>query len=459
MDLNKSKALNIISHNKGFNKKIILLLTFGVLFVFSYYALLRYAQSPWNRQFIANYLYSVRSTDSKFLEGSNNCNCPSFFIKTGKKTLDNYDQIVNSMLSFRIKVKRMLHILFNYPDPYLETILPRMQYSPATVEYDNTRHKAKIKLTGGQVDHFDSERRSLRIKLKYTTIFGMSKFNIYNPKARLGGIYEWIGHELMKYSGLIPLGTGYVNVSINNNNKGIYFYQEQPTIQMLINNKKYPGLLVRISHTTSNNQNQMKVVNLYDEKSFPSKELFNDQHEILKNKFSDYNSSKIGIEQVVSIPKLAKYSAVVDLINGYHGAASHNNYYYLNPVDSLLEPIGREFTTNYYLPRWGKIFKYEENQFVKSKVLFMQTKFNLDSVASIVFQRYYYAHLQKISETEYLDHFMNQIDDELRERQFCLYKSSPNFKSFSKEHYYDNQIMIKEYLNEIQYLQSQTTEN
>ena len=92
----------------------------------------------------------------------------------------------------------------------------------------------------------------------------------------------------------------------------------------------------------------MKVINTYDSKSFSSKKEYKSLYKVLKNKITGYNSSKIEIEDIISMSKLARYNAVVDLMSGghSHGAENRNIYYYFNPSDSLLEPVGREFAVN-----------------------------------------------------------------------------------------------------------------
>ena len=50
---------------------------------------------------------------------------------------------------------------------------------------------------------------------------GMRKFVLMNPKVRYG-LYDWLGHELMKHEDLISLRYKFINVSLNGEDKGIY---------------------------------------------------------------------------------------------------------------------------------------------------------------------------------------------------------------------------------------------
>ena len=337
------------------------------------------------------------------------------------------------------------HYLFGSYDPYMQVIMPKTKYESVTIEMDDSSIASKLKLTGGQVDHFNTDKYSLRLKLKDTILLEMTKFNLYDPIVRQGGLYEWVNSKLMESEGLIGLKAGYMNISLNDYNKGIYLYQEQPTIQTLISKNKPPGLIVRIEPVVvEDGSDQIEIVNYYDKKSLPSKKYAEEQNEILEAKVLSYNKGNHEMSQLISIPKMAKYLAIIDLTNGYHASEFRNIYFYFNPEDSLLEPIGREFGTNYYQPIKTSYFSFELSKFDETLSLNMRAFFQSDS-----FDKYYFECLKKIIKTEFLDDFFERIDAELIARQFCLYKGDPVIKSFSKNHYYENQSLIKNYLADL----------
>ncbi|NQY68381.1 MAG: CotH kinase family protein [Flavobacteriales bacterium] len=374
---------------------------------------------------------SIEQEESEINE---NRNCLSINVNLDKKTLDKHDSIVNSIFN-ELKVNRLIYYFIGNFDPYetAEALMPKLKYDPAIIKIDNSYIKAKIKLTGGKPDHFITPKRSLRIKLKDTTLLGMTKFNLYDPSARLGGLYEWANTELMRSIGLIGLKTGYASVTINDKKPGTFFYQEQPTIQTLTTNNRKPGLIIRIKHSIDKDGfTRIEVTNYYDKKSLPSKKYFKEQNDILENKIRNLDKSEIGIDQLISIPKMAKYLACIDLCNGYHGARFRNLYFYFNPSDSLLEPIGREFGTN----QTGSIYNEKESKYVR----------RIFKSRSINFDEYYYPHLEKVCKPEFLNTFFKKINAELTNRQFCLYNGNPPVNSFSKDRYYYNQALIATHL-------------
>lgn len=417
-----------------------------------------YLQDPWVRQDVGNYLGNP-TTETELLEASEKCNCEQLSIRMDRGTVAQYDEMIDSLSSCKVMWQRVLHFLLNRPNPYLTTLIPPMKYARAEMDHAGIISKIKVKLTGGQIDHFDTPRRSLRLKLKDRSVHGMDKFNLYNPSVRLGGIYEWAGHELLAYSGLLPLKTGYLDVAVNDGKRRIYFYQQQPTMQMLASNGKPPGLLIRIPHwTDEHGKNHVKISGYYDENSFPDKEQFEGQNSLLENRIIDYRSGLIDFDQLFSVPKLARYAAVIDLINGYHGSGFWNIYFYFNPTDSLLEPIGREFGTNHYEPmplsnRPPYIVELASFRPYKTidpdRFIYMDGQFSLGPKTGADFQNRYFEHLEKLSKPEYLDEFFEMVDQELLSRQYCLLKSNPDIKPFTKAHYYRNQELIRQYLEEL----------
>tara|TARA_B100000768_G_C11263059_1_gene369695 strand:+ start:249 stop:1859 length:1611 start_codon:yes stop_codon:yes gene_type:complete len=404
----------------------------------------RYITSPYNSQRLGNYFESKNTTESKLLIGKENCDCSLIDITLNENTENKHDSIINSMLNNELTIRKYLNYLEGTQSLISVVALPSMQdYERSLIEIDSNLIISKIKLTGGQSDHFNTEKRSLRIKLK-DTLLGMRKFNIYNPLCRIGGLYEWINIELMKSEGLIGLNTGYLDVTINDKNRGIYFYQEQPTVQTLLNNNKSPGLILRINLYEEGGVKRIKIINYYDVKSLPSKDFYKEQNQVLINIVRDYNNAKIGIDQLVSIPKIAKYLALIDLCNGYHGAELRNIYFYLNPKDSLLEPIGREFATNYFKSSGSNyLYPFELAHFDEEIASYAKKPFNLKSND---FEKHYIEFLKKISSEKYFNNFFKNIKIELVDRQYCLYKAEPSIKSFSKNHYYNNQVLIRHFL-------------
>ena len=107
----------------------------------------------------------------------------------------------------------------------------------AALNFNEVPYTAKISLFGTWLDHLNSEKFSLQVRIKKKkNIKGMRKFSLMHPKVRQG-IYEWLVHQLLRRENLIALRYSHVNVVINGVNKGIYALEEGYAKQLLENNE------------------------------------------------------------------------------------------------------------------------------------------------------------------------------------------------------------------------------
>ena len=440
--------------------RILIRIGIAIFFLWLAFSLLTYAQfvvanvirDPWIRQSIGNYLDSSLSSEEKRNIGMQNCACPPLTIQINNKAQKQWNKTIEDLLTRELTVKRVRCLLKGELSPYvLEAVMPHMKYGKGKVVRDKLEQPIKAKLTGGQIDHFDSERVSVRIKSDSAIIESINQVNFYNPKARLGGISEWFAAELMNRFDLISLRSGYVDLMINGKH-GIYFFQEHPSIDMLVDLGRKPGLIVRVNASANRDsqKNNVVITGYYDENAL-SVDFLENQLRVLRNQVIDVNAGLIPVSQLFSLTKLAKFSAVIDLVNGYHATEFRNAFFYYNPEDSLLEPIGREFGTNQYMtngPHHRPIRNHfrpycidnVDNTFFIGRQLFMP-----NSDANIFLDQYF-QHLDIVSKKSYLDSVFAALESDLQKRQACLYLGNPEFPSFDSSHYYNNQKAIKKYL-------------
>lgn len=431
-----------------------------MLFGYGTYVLNNIVTDTWNEQSIGNSLYSSLSKEEKNKVGLDNCKCPQLKIRTKEKVESRWLRICDELLSSKHTNQRMLHFLVGSENPYWNgsksVLVPDMKYSKSKLLGDNgiELQDLKIKMTGGLKDHFDSKRFSLRVKSHSSVIKSIRSVNFYNPKVRLGGLHEWFVHELLADAGLAPLRTGYVNLNINER-VGIYFYQEQPTVDMLVDLGYKPGLIVRVLNHVNpeTQQNQASLEGLYDENSLLAS-LYDKQIRLLNEKLIDYNAGLIKAGELYSVPKLAQLAAVIDLTSGYHGLEFRNMYYYFNPQDLLLEPIAREFQVIGYSnadnPSWYPVPKpgrYRKAAIMEKDDRYLLGQMTLKGEDANSFETHYTTYLTSISRTAYLDSVFEVLNKELVERQNCLFLANPEFAQFDKQYYYSNQVSIQDHLN------------
>ena len=285
---------------------------------------------------------------------------------------------------------------------------------PAEIQFDGKSLAAKISLYGTFLDHVNSDKYSMRIKLKNGTIMGMKKFILMNPKVRYG-LYDWFGHKLMKYEGLIALRYEFIDVSLNGEAKGIYILEEHFDKRLIENNRQRDGLILR----------PLDPLRIYSEKKLlldPSKKT---SVYMVKNLFKAYEQGKIHPNQLFDYEKMSRFFAVIKLIGGEHGVVEGNIRLFFNPITGRIEPIGREFNIKTRI----EIDIFRVGLFRKL-------------MADSGFVALYVKHLKRLSRQEYLNKVFREYDLEIRQNEKLVHRQLP-YHSLDREYFYQNQDKIK----------------
>ena len=113
------------------------------------------------------------------------------------------------------------------------------QWVAANLDFDDTKYKIRLKLKGVHKEHWeDSKKWSFKIKLlNDKSINGIKRFSIQQPKTR-DYLYEWLFMQVLKEEGLIFHRTKFLETTVNGENLGIYFLEEQHSKQLIENNKE-----------------------------------------------------------------------------------------------------------------------------------------------------------------------------------------------------------------------------
>ncbi len=211
-----------------------------------------------------------------------------------------------------------------------------------------------FRLKGDLVDHLQGQKWSFRIKLKSGFAWrNMRTFSIQNPATR-DFLSEWLAHKIFKKEDVLTTRYGFIPVKMNNHSLGIYAYEEHFEKQIIESNNRREGPIVRFDETlfwqrvleTKKTKREWDVDYLGAAKIIPFKTgktvadttLYNDFLEA-QNLLLQYKNRQNSLPEIFDVDKLAKYYAIIDLTQSYHGFAWHNQRFYYNPVTCLLEPI------------------------------------------------------------------------------------------------------------------------
>ena len=228
---------------------------------------------------------------------------------------------------------------------------------------------------------------------------------------------------------------------------GIYALEEHISKNLIENNRLKEGPVIRVNDDTHWDKPWEK--NYYEEgfitseiEAFGKKRVKKDSIQLgyfkdAKNLFEGFRQDKISPFKVFDCNKMATFFALLDLTGSDHPSQYHNMSFYYNPITSLLEPIGRDgmgfvdLKTN-EIPLFGSAnSRWYRNWELK---LFEDPSFF----------KLYLAQLSKLSNSNYLDIFFEEIIEEeqrnlfILNKEFAFYNSADEIKKL-----YANQKLIK----------------
>jgi len=212
----------------------------------------------------------------------------------------------------------------------------------------------EIRLKGDLMDHIQGDKWSFRIKLKKDFAWNhVRTFSVQDPATR-HFLYEWLAHKIFDREDVLTTRYGFIPVILNNQSKGIYAWEEHFEKHLLESRNRREGPIVRFDETLF--WNRIMEFNTTDslwdvdyfaaakitpfkEGSTTSDSLKNRQAVEAQKLMLQYKNWSAPVSEIFDIEKLARYYALMDITQAYHGFTWHNQRFYFNPVTCLLEPI------------------------------------------------------------------------------------------------------------------------
>ncbi len=227
-------------------------------------------------------------------------------------------------------------------------------YSDVVLFDGNDFLNGSFRLKGDLVDHLQGQKWSFRIKLKKDFTWNhMYTFSIQNPSTR-NFLHEWLAHKVFAHEDVLTTRYGFVPVKMNNESLGIYAWEEHFEKQLIENQNRREGPIVRFDESlmwqrisiTVQTERDWDIDYFQAAKIIPFKEKRTVEDSTLNMQFTEaqklllqYQNRTKPASLIFDIDKLAKYYALIDLTQAYHGFTWHNQRFYYNPVTCLLEPI------------------------------------------------------------------------------------------------------------------------
>ena len=367
-----------------------------------------------------------------------------------------------------IKFKNFLKIQKERNEALIKKVLKSDEYVPAKVSYAGKKVKVNIRLKGDLLDHLEGKKWSYRIKTKGdNTIFGMKQFSIHHPKTR-NYIYEWAFHKSLKKEGLVALRYKFIKVILNGEDLGIYAVEEHFEKRLIENNNKKAGPIIRFNEDlyweSILSSNRDGVTPLHDYNgvfssnidAFKSNQIMNDSLEFKNftkaiSLLESFRSGEKSTSEVFDIDLLSTYYAMIDLYGANHGLSWTGLRYYFNPISSYLEPIGFDAVAGFPINNIVANIENSINSNATGIKDYMSLIFDDQE-----FNKLYIKKLTKFSSKSYLDSLFSELENELNDNLTILYSEWP-FIKLDKNMLYDNQKVIRQFLNPPKAVQAYTS--
>ena len=331
-----------------------------------------------------------------------------------------------------------------------------------TVRLGATDGAADLRIKGDWTDHVETDKWSLRIKLKDAKLGGMSVFSIQHPKTR-GMLWEWLVLKAARREKLLAPRSTFVNVMLNENSMGVYYLEEHFSKELLESQGRREGPIVIWDESTlwasmlqAHNLTRKGIsltiplsairtwapnvaeIRAYDEKRLKSsdalqKSLFGGVEQMALLQARTMSQSRLegdmtrwaakarlagaSVTSLVDIESLSRMHALATLFQLKHAFAWHNLRFYHDPVLDRLEPI--LFDCNAQSPSGREVIVFRP-------VDEASTFKDCDDYVNGVFRQ-----LGSFCEPEYLDALFKSVEAELTLFEKALNAESPMVAKFS----------------------------
>jgi hypothetical protein len=325
----------------------------------------------------------------------------------------------------------------------------------ATISGPSGTFKAKVRIKGKLTDHVKGNKWSFRVIAKKDEGFlGMRRFSLQHPGTR-NYLCDWLYHRLMEGEGVIALRYGFIRLTFNGDDLGVYAYEEHFGPELLEHNGRVKGPLFRFDPALfwEHRLNMMNKVR-YEEPfaayqaadidAFGSSDLEKDdqareQFQQAVTLMEAFRRAERPASEVFNVDLIARRHAILDLVGGHHSMDWSDVKFYYDPVVRRIEPVAYESFSAFPLAtlagsdRW--IGRHDPSQDLHDALFNDEPLF-----------RAYIGHLERLARPAYLDSVFAALAPALDSASATIYREFP-YKELDRGIYYRNQKVIQRLLN------------
>lgn len=237
-----------------------------------------------------------------------------------------------------------------------EGILPKAlkKKQKAKVLFQGVNYSCEIRLKGDWTDHLRKDKWSLRVALDSGFIYSIKKFSLQFPETR-GGEKEALFHDVLISENILTTAYRFIHLVVNGEYWGKFAFEEHPDETLIANQNLPKGPILKFDEegfwecqrsalkSGENHCVEYPIFTSARVTPFNSKKIYQDslQLSIFLKGSKELENWQAGNQDslAINMNKFAKYYALCDVFEMYHGLQWHNQRFYFNPITCLLEPL------------------------------------------------------------------------------------------------------------------------
>lgn len=218
-----------------------------------------------------------------------------------------------------------------------------------------------VRLKGDRLEHLEGEKWSFRFRVKAPNTWKrMVSFSVHTPAARYF-LHEWLLHRFWLQEEVLATRYDFIELFLNGKSLGIYAYEEHFEKQLPEYGRRREGPIVKFgedafwagvkrqlnhhgytrfesAHTIMEKENA--DTETFGEGKIAGSPTLSKQYDQARELLYQFQNGLKKPADIFDLQRIAKFYAISDVLNAYHGIIWHNQRFYFNPVISRLEPIG-----------------------------------------------------------------------------------------------------------------------
>lgn len=324
-------------------------------------------------------------------------------------------------------------------------------YVNADVQAPEGASKARVRIKGKMSDHVEGDKWSFRvIARKGGGFLGMKRFSLQHPGTR-NYLAEWFYHQLMAGEGLVALRYGFCRVVFNGEDLGVYAYEEHFGPELLENNARMKGPLVRfdpglfwqhrlngvegLGYDDGYGDEEAAALDAFGTGDLEKDPKANRVFEQAMTLMDAFRRGQLAPSEVFDPERTGRRLALLDLLGGHRSMDWSDVKFYFDPVAQRFEPVSYESVSGFPLKELAGAFRVAGPPAPRDE-------FHMALLKDPVIFAAYIRSVERFARKEWLDSAFHTLQGPLDSASAIVYGEFP-YKELDRGVYYRNQRVMQ----------------